>query len=1569
MKRKQVSRMTLVLGLAALIALLGTAIMPAFNPGALAASPIYVRPDGDDTNCDGTVDAAYTSGSFPQPCAVKTIQQGINLVDAGGTVYVRTGTYVLTAVVNVNKTGITLDGDGAGATIVQVSGTGYRFEITAAGVTLQDFEIVKTDKPGLQDIIHLGANSITIKNNTIHGQFVIGDGDVSRAMVVSGGLTGLNIEGNTIYALRQPAYVTGTTTGTVQNNYTYGTKGWVLEGGNLTFTGNTWGTGAQANVFDIAILATMPGAYYTDIVAMSNANNGAVIEDQRASPAVLSVVYVNAGAAPGGDGGQSAPYQTIQAGIDRVVPGGLVKVFPGTYSETAAGRYLFNSSGPYQFGLFVGQAKSGITVQGVDATGQAITAFGSVLATVNTNATNGFGPSGFFIEGDNVTFAGLRVGTNASGQNKTIEVIGDNFTLKDSDIADIDGSVYLNDWRFNVGTDTSHLQSYTIDGNQFQDGVSLDIASGAGYSGAAAGRKITDNVFVLGVGDYWPSISFTGSDTGVPWFVYSVGGAVITGNQFSGGDQIIRARGTYDNSQFDWASYWNNNTFQKAVVVGSNPPANLTTYSYISGPYTFNNVRRIGTIIQGEVDHAAAGDTVLVKNGTYEEAVVIDNKTLTLKGESLGAVVKSPVSIPTCTTTSYDWHPVICIKNGSTATVDTLTIDGAGRGNGNVRFMGVAFRNAGGAVKNSVIDNIEDTPFSGSQHGVGVNLYNDDAAARTLEVSNNTISDFQKNGMAITTGGTSSLVVDIKNNNVQGKGATTITAQNGIQVYRSGGTLNGAVTNNTVNGIAYDNTLNPIKYVATSILNFYAPVDVTGNTVTNGHMGIYNIDASGNVLNNNLTIVKVGVSAYGIVATDPPDAIPAPYEGDIAGGAATPESPSALLTVVVSNNTVAFSGGDNTDTFGIEADAGYGPDNLDVTINGNSVTGFDVGVEIWQCQSGCSAGVFTSVVAHNNCLSNNASFGLRSNASYITSNGDNNFWGAASGPYHPTQNPSGTGDDVSNYVDFTPWLTACTGGSSTGSWQNTRTGAYDDLQDSLDNALPGDTIRAAGSDPLTGGATANQPGVTIDLNGKTAGPGSPFLIVNAANVTVNGPGTLDGWTGAANSTSPAILVNSGGDNFILDGVQVKRWEDGVELAGSVTSFKLVNNWINLNTDAGLQVNSGVTLGGVVTIQGNLFKVNGGNGVQNNGATANLNVEYNSWGDLAGPTGTLGDGVGGSVDYTPWTFAETYIDVDPATGGDQYQRNVNQSTSFNVALNVEAANLYGLAFQFTYDPTYLTFNGPPTFSAPWSGSCSVVGAPPTGTFKYQCYLISGLAWNGGTVATFNFTANGVALTGDGPWTTYFDISHLETNTSAGAAGGVKVFVNNAGFNAPTTPNRDITDTNDGRIDITGIAQYTGFVDLQGRPNDSGAVMSVFSGSSKPGTAIAAATSASSGAYTTAYIGANLLTVGTTYYLYFDRPLYLPTTAAAASVYAHSKLLSTRPTTGVNNLILLGGDATDDNVVGIDDGTCIGNQYGLPAAVCGVGGLSSSDVNGDGTTNILDLVLFGGNYGFTASPWTP
>src|SRR2546430_806661 len=120
-------------------------------------------------------------------------------------------------------------------------------------------------------------------------------------------------------------------------------------------------------------------------------------------------------------------------------PGDVINVYPGSYFETAAGRSILGV-GLYQFGIFVSKAKSGITVQGVDVTGKKITDFSKVQASVTTDASNDFGPSGIFVEGDRVTISGLRIGVNLDplGQNKTIEVIGDAFALLNCDLADLE---------------------------------------------------------------------------------------------------------------------------------------------------------------------------------------------------------------------------------------------------------------------------------------------------------------------------------------------------------------------------------------------------------------------------------------------------------------------------------------------------------------------------------------------------------------------------------------------------------------------------------------------------------------------------------------------------------------------------------------------------------------------------------------------------------------------------------------------------------------------------------------------------------------------------------------------------------------------------------------------------------------------------------------------------------------------------------------------------------------------------------------------------------------------------
>lgn len=623
---------------------------------------------------------------------------------------------------------------------------------------------------------------------------------------------------------------------------------------------------------------------------------------------------------------------------------------------------------------------------------------------------------------------------------------------------------------------------------------------------------------------------------------------------------------------------------------------------------------------------------------------------------------------------------------------------------------------------------------------------------------------------------------------------------------------------------------------------------------------------------------------------------------------------------------------------GVQVDGSATVDNAKLVMNG---TGLLV--------QGTGSGSIT-----NSAIAGNSAFGVNNTAATGV-NATGNFWGSCDGP-GPVG--PGSGDKVSTNVAFSSWLTSPPAGT---------------LQAMVDAAPAGGTIQLGNC--TYGGATIDKPLTIRGVPGTIITEGSPAFTVTANDVTIENL-VIDGNPGGTTpkSSFPGILVQAGVDNLIVQNTEITDWANGIEVAGDTTNLKIVGNWVHDNTANGLLIDSGVTVSGATgVINGNLFKANGANGVRNDGATSNLLVEYNSWGSDGGPGVGGANGASGSLDYTPWTFTEPYIDVDPTSPGDQYQRNVDESTSFNVAFNVDAESIYGVTFTFTYDTAKLQFNaGATTFSPPWNGRCVALAGLPAGTIGYRCSLLPlpptpDPEFNGGTVATFNFTATGPGLAGSGPWQALFNIASTQADTNAAAIGGVKVFVNNAGYGAPSIPARDITDGNDGQIDIRGIAQYRGYVDLQGRTNDSGAGFQVFASSAKPGTAIASATSSSSGVYTSAYMPPNLLTIGTTYHLYVDRALYLPTTATSAASYTHSKELSSRPLTTVGTVILLGGDANDNNVIDIGDATCIGDRYNLTPATCG--GVGSADVNGDGVVNILDLVLMGGNYDLTFSPWTP
>ena len=63
-----------------------------------------------------------------------------------------------------------------------------------------------------------------------------------------------------------------------------------------------------------------------------------------------------------------------------------------------------------------------------------------------------------------------------------------------------------------------------------------------------------------------------------------------------------------------------------------------------------------------------------------------------------------------------------------------------------------------------------------------------------------------------------------------------------------------------------------------------------------------------------------------------------------------------------------------------------------------------------------------TVTVEGSSISGNASFGIENTSPTPVVQAAYNWWGHPSGPYHPSTNPGGLGDRVSDGVAYDPWL-------------------------------------------------------------------------------------------------------------------------------------------------------------------------------------------------------------------------------------------------------------------------------------------------------------------------------------------------------------------------------------------------------------------------------------------------------------------------------------------------------------------------------------------------------------------
>ncbi|RLF57219.1 MAG: hypothetical protein DRN25_06875, partial [Thermoplasmata archaeon] len=123
---------------------------------------------------------------------------------------------------------------------------------------------------------------------------------------------------------------------------------------------------------------------------------------------------------------------------------------------------------------------------------------------------------------------------------------------------------------------------------------------------------------------------------------------------------------------------------------------------------------------------------------------------------------------------------------------------------------------------------------------------------------------------------------------------------------------------------------------------------------------------------------------------------------DFTGGQAY--SNVSIVSNTIRNFTYGIRVGTSTDVGSV----------LTAVIGSNTITSNDVGIWI---RYGANP------IIHKNNIYGNLNYGLQNSAA-VQINATLNWWGSDTGPYHPTNNPGGTGDNVSDNVTFSDWLTS-----------------------------------------------------------------------------------------------------------------------------------------------------------------------------------------------------------------------------------------------------------------------------------------------------------------------------------------------------------------------------------------------------------------------------------------------------------------------------------------------------------------------------------------------------------------
>jgi len=207
----------------------------------------------------------------------------------------------------------------------------------------------------------------------------------------------------------------------------------------------------------------------------------------------------------------------------------------------------------------------------------------------------------------------------------------------------------------------------------------------------------------------------------------------------------------------------------------------------------------------------------------------------------------------------------ILVREAADVEIEGLIVDTANSGISQCSpdLIGILYENSTGSIKHNAVRNTKlSVSLNGCQSGDAIVVQSLGGETSKVEVDDNSVHDYQKNGI---TGNEMGTEVTISNNVVTGLGPTTGAAQNGIQI---GFGAKGTVLRNTVTENLWSPcvSLENCDFNATGILVYQSDdVRVGQNSVATNQLGIYAGGQRDEIESNNVSnsLVLVGIDLAG----------------------------------------------------------------------------------------------------------------------------------------------------------------------------------------------------------------------------------------------------------------------------------------------------------------------------------------------------------------------------------------------------------------------------------------------------------------------------------------------------------------------------------------------------------------------------------------------------------------------------------------------------------------------------------------------------------------------------------